>query len=61
MNLQIFKRPSYIRKGDNVKIYMQMLDLEYSIKSFFFTLKLEFSSLYVFTELNLASIVRNHL
>ena len=36
MNLQIFKRPSYIRKGDNVKIYMQMLDLEYSIKSFFF-------------------------
>ena len=35
MNLQYFERPSYIRKGDNVKIYMQMLDLEYSEKGIF--------------------------
>ena len=37
MNLQYFERPSYIRRGDNVKIYKQMMDLEYSEKVFFFS------------------------
>ena len=61
MNLQYyFACPSYMRKGDNVKIYMQMMDLEYS-KKFFFSKKLEFSLLQVLMELYLASIVRNHL
>ena len=40
MNLQYFERPSYIRRGDNVKIYMQMMDLKYSEKGFFFSKKL---------------------
>ena len=40
MNLQYFERPSYIRRGDNVKIYMQMMDLEYFEKVFFSLKKL---------------------
>ena len=35
MSLQYFERPSYIRRGDNVKIYMQMVDLKYFEKVFF--------------------------
>ena len=35
MNLQYIERPSYIRRGDDVKIYMQMVDLKYSEKVFF--------------------------
>ena len=35
MNMQYFECPSYIRRGDNVKIYMQMVDLKYSEKVFF--------------------------
>ena len=35
LNLQYFERPSYIRKGDNVKIYMQMMGLEESNQLFF--------------------------
>ena len=49
-----------MRKGDNVKIYMQMMDLEYS-KKFFFSKKLEFSLLQVLTEVYLASMIRNYL
>ena len=40
MNMQYFKCPSYIRRGDNVKIYMQMVDLKYSEKVFFFSKKM---------------------
>ena len=35
MNLQYFERPSYVSRGNNVKIYMQMVDLKYSEKVFF--------------------------
>ena len=30
----------HITKGDNVKVYMQMMDLEESVKVFFFSKKL---------------------
>ena len=48
-------------KGDNVKIYMQMMDLEYSKKVFFSLKNLNSPRCKFLRNLYLASIVRNHL